>query len=266
MLAESRYLDQRQPAGLVAALGRRGVDVSVTDADEMVHDLRQRPDIAQHRGAVVVARGRSLPLLTALAVAERLGARTLNRSTAVAGVRDKAAMAAALVAGRVPTPDTWVGPPDQLARTIGAGAYPLVLKPVFGDNGQGIRLVVRPGDLLAVPWPEPTALAQTVVPSDGSDVKVYAVADRQWAVRVPSPLSGAVGAPPAPVPITRELGALVDRCRELFGLELFGVDCLLTPEGPIVVEVNDFPNYRGVAEADEALADHVLRAAAEGGP
>jgi hypothetical protein len=29
----------------------------------------------------------------------------------------------------------------------------------------------------------------------------------------------------------------------------------------VVIEVNEFPNYTGVADADAALADHVLAAA-----
>jgi ribosomal protein S6--L-glutamate ligase len=56
----------------------------------------------------------------------------------------------------------------------------------------------------------------------------------------------------------RELGL---RCGELFGLELWGVDCVETPDGPVVIEVNEFPNYTAVPAADERLADHVLERA-----
>jgi glutathione synthase/RimK-type ligase-like ATP-grasp enzyme len=45
---------------------------------------------------------------------------------------------------------------------------------------------------------------------------------------------------------------------ELFGLELYGVDCIETPNGPVVIEVNDFPNYSGVPGSDQLLADHVI--------
>jgi glutathione synthase/RimK-type ligase-like ATP-grasp enzyme len=48
------------------------------------------------------------------------------------------------------------------------------------------------------------------------------------------------------------------RCGRLFGLELFGVDCVEGPGGPLVIEVNEFPNYTGVPRADELLADHVV--------
>lgn len=258
VLAEDRYLAQAQPSGLAAALAARGVYVSVVDADRHIHDLRSRPPLAE--AAVVVARGRSMPLITALGVVERFGARTVNRSTAIAAVRDKAAMAAALAAAGVPTPATWVGPPAELARSISSAAYPLLLKPVFGDNCRGIRHITGPRELATMAWPEKTAVAQSFMTNDGTDVKVYAVGNRRWAVRVPSPLEQHSGSDREPqhMPLDPELDELGSRCGDLFGLELFGVDCLLTPAGYVVVEVNDFPNYRGVPGADDALADHVL--------
>ena len=54
---------------------------------------------------------------------------------------------------------------------------------------------------------------------------------------------------------------LARRCGKLFGLELYGVDCLQTDAGTVVIEVNEFPNYTGVPGADEKLADYVLACA-----
>lgn len=261
LLVEDRYRTQRQPAGLLAALARCEVPVAVVDPGVLVHRLEGRPWVGG--ASVIVARGRSAPLLSALVIAERFGVPTVNRSAAVAAVRDKAAMAAALVAARLPTPPTWFGPRAELAGCIPSGAYPLVLKPVFGDNGRDVRLVTTPHELATLPWPETMGVAQSFVPGDGADLKVYAIADRLWAVRAPSPLGvHATATPenPSPTPLTPELASMTRACGALFGLELFGVDFLVTPDGPVVVEVNDFPNYRSVPEADEALAQHVLRA------
>lgn len=60
------------------------------------------------------------------------------------------------------------------------------------------------------------------------------------------------------IPITSELEELGRRCGKLFGLELYGVDCIETDDGPVVIEINDFPNYTGVPEADERLAEFVV--------
>ena len=50
-------------------------------------------------------------------------------------------------------------------------------------------------------------------------------------------------------------------CKRLFGLELFGLDCIRTPSGTVVIEVNDFPNYGSVPSASERLADFVMKRA-----
>jgi ribosomal protein S6--L-glutamate ligase len=65
------------------------------------------------------------------------------------------------------------------------------------------------------------------------------------------------------VPISQELVDLGRRCGELFGLELYGVDCILTPDGPAVIEINEFPNYTAVPNADERLTDYVIQRARE---
>ena len=41
-------------------------------------------------------------------------------------------------------------------------------------------------------------------------------------------------------------------------LHLAGVDVVVGPGGPAVVDVNVFPGYRGVAGAAAAVADHLL--------
>ncbi|MCQ0006965.1 hypothetical protein [Actinomadura madurae] len=68
---------------------------------------------------------------------------------------------------------------------------------------------------------------------------------------------------PVPVPVTEELRGFALACRDAFGLELYGVDVLPSPGGPLVVDVNDFPNYTGIAEAPDAVADLVESRLAE---
>ena len=45
----------------------------------------------------------------------------------------------------------------------------------------------------------------------------------------------------------------------VFDLRLYGVDLLVTEHGPIIVDVNSFPGFRGVPGADDALVDLVER-------
>jgi ribosomal protein S6--L-glutamate ligase len=255
VLVEARYLRQRQPNGLCRALRDRGARVELVDPEDGAFPADDNSWLAGLD--VVVARGRSHGVLHLLGWAELAGVPTVNRRAAVEAVRDKAALALALHAGGVPTPPTWFGTVAHLARRVPARHFPLVLKPVFGDNGHGLRVVPTPAELADLAWPEPFALAQRLLPTDGRDLKVYGAGDRVWAVRVPSPLLG-TGDEAEPVPANPDLVALARHCRARFGLDLYGLDCLETPEGPVVVEVNEFPNYTAVEEADVALAGHVL--------
>jgi ribosomal protein S6--L-glutamate ligase len=266
LLAERRYLPQRQPMALAAELRRRGCDVTLVDSDSTAVGLTEPGWL--DGVDVCVARGRSEAVLSQLLAAERHGVPTVNRRAAIAKVHDKAGMAVMLASAGVPTPPTSLGAPPQLAASLSPEDYPVVLKPVRGDNSEGLAVCESPAELASFESDRPV-LAQPYLSGDGSDLKLYGVGERVWAVRKPSPLARAGsgrtahemprGAPP--VKLTQELRELALRCSALFSLELYGVDCLVTPAGPVVIEVNEFPNYTGIPEASAVLADYVLAAA-----
>jgi ribosomal protein S6--L-glutamate ligase len=266
LLVEGRYLAQRQPSGLIDELRRRGCAVAVIDPAARAISLA---DDSWLTGiGVCVARGRSDAVLSRLLAAERHGVPAINRAPAVAAVVDKAGMAVALESAGIPTPPTTLGTPAQLAAELPSHVYPVIVKPIRGDNCRGLAVCESPDAVGRLGPSDEPLLAQPFLRGDGADLKLYAVGETVWAVRKPSPLpSDALpwrSAPPLteaiPIDLTRELYELALRCGELFGLELFGVDCVVTPAGPVVIEVNDFPNYTGVPDADAALVDHVLAA------
>ncbi|MFN8454150.1 MAG: hypothetical protein U0401_05660 [Anaerolineae bacterium] len=265
VLVEQRYLTQVQPHGLSAILQAQGHRVTLLDPQAAYYELGN-PDWLDNFD-LIVARGRSWALLSLLAWAEIRKTPTINRRAAVAAVHNKADMAVTLATGGLPTPRTLFGPVEHLAVQLSDTYYPLILKPIFGDNCRGLRVVNVPGELAGLKWPEPVALAQHYLPNDGYDLKLYGIGDEVWAVRKPSPhgnkqrSSGRAKAhsPKAELlPLTPALRQLAERCRTLFGLDLFGVDCIQTLDGPVVIEVNDFPNYTGVPQADEHLAEYVI--------
>jgi ribosomal protein S6--L-glutamate ligase len=256
VLAEGRYLTQAQPRGLMDALAAHGHEVRLIDSGAGVLHVDDSRWLAELD--VLIARGRSPEVLARLSAAEAAGVPTPNRRCAIAAVLDKAHMATLLQAAEVPTPQTWVGSIERLRLEIPRTAYPLVLKPVFGDNCRGIRIVDTPAALDELPWAEPCAIAQRYVPNDGFDVKLYVIGTRVWAMRKPSPLRGGMG-PATALALPYAWRELALRCGQLFGLRLFGVDCIESGGGLQVIEVNDFPNYTGVPHADVLLADHVVK-------
>ena len=81
-------------------------------------------------------------------------------------------------------------------------------------------------------------------------------------MRRPSPLvTGAQAAARVleHVPVTSDLRTLALRCASAFGLTLCGLDILESRYGPLVVDVNEFPNYTGVDEAPEVIGGLVLQ-------
>jgi len=263
VLVEQRYLTQAQPLGMCEALRGRGHQVTLIDPQMNAYEMK---DGNWLEGFDLIAiRGRSWPLLCLLAWAELRGMPALNCRGAIAAVYNKAEMAVALAASKVNTPPTFFGPAERLANQIPKKNYPLILKPMFGDNCRGLRVVNTPEELREIAWPEPMALAQHFLPNDGYDLKLYGIGDDIWAVRKPSPFFKTGGHAIRPhyieaelLPLSPELRDLGRCCGNLFGLEFFGVDCIQTDDGPVVIEVNDFPNYTGVPGANEKLAEYLI--------
>ena len=253
LLVERRYLSQAQPAALRAALLAAGHEVTVLVTDPVPAGMSTSNWLAFD---VVVARGRGPQLLALLGAAAAAGRPAVNTATAIGAVVDKAAMGRVLTLAGLPVPRTRCGAPAELARAD--WRFPVICKPVRGDNARGIRIVHDRAALAGLRWPEPVALVQDFLSGDGRDLKLYGVGTAVWAVRRASPLAEDRGDPPEPVPVTPTLRALASRAAQLFGFELYGVDCVLTQNGPVVIEVNDFPNYVGVPDASAALASHVI--------
>ncbi len=256
VLVESRYRTQDQPSGLVAALRSNGSAVRTLVIEETGVDLCG--NTWSDEFDVIVCRGRSAALLAALRAAKEHGLPVVNSPTAIQSVVDKAGMAAALDAASIPAPRSWLGHPHHLA-ALPQLSFPLVLKPMTGDNARGLRVVSTRDELGSVTWAEPVALAQEFHRGDGYDLKLYVAGAAVWAVRRPSPVDddGALrGTTDAGrrVAATSQLREIALSCARLFGLSLCGVDCVVGPAGPLVIEVNDFPNYRGLGRS----VDHVL--------
>ncbi|MDO5634657.1 MAG: hypothetical protein Q4G34_07285 [Micrococcus sp.] len=260
VLVEQRYQSQAQPAGLIRALGELGATVQVhTDAE-----LPTR----FHGVDVVVGRGRSDALLAGLSAAQSAGVPTVDPASAIAAVRDKTLMGTLLDSADLLVPRTWAGTPAHLSAQFAApGQWPgpgqLIAKPAWGDNSRGVAVLERHEQLAALcadqPW-----LVQELIPFTGADLKLYVIGEDIWAVRKPSPVLACRAAELGSIAVTPAMRRIAAVCGELFGLSLYGVDCVLRLDADgaeqeiVVIEVNDFPTYTAVSDADHRLAVHVL--------
>ncbi len=253
VLCEQRYLTQNQPADFVRALRQYNTQVSLVIVEEFVEMPLLDVDL-------VVARGRSHALLEVLEQFEANDIPTINTSGAIAGVVDKWHMSQVFQAQEISAPRTWLVPVTELYEHV--REFPVVIKPVFGDNGRDVTLLHDREQLERLVWKEPFALLQTFVAGDSLDLKLYGISDSVWAVRKPGPLLDCAGMasdmPAEKLSPSSDLYRLARRCADIFGLSLYGVDCILSAQGPQVIEINDFPNYTQVGNAGDRIAEFVL--------
>jgi glutathione synthase/RimK-type ligase-like ATP-grasp enzyme len=280
VLTDKRYIQQRMPRALTEWLGERGVPFRTLIADEQVAQIPSPqgaggsdPWSGLQPGDVVIARTRNPFALALLRAGPPAGVSVCNPWEAIAAVRDKARTAQVLAAHGIPTPPTFLADSPAALRALPVKCFPLLLKPHLGDNSSGILFVRESAELDDVPWGDAMVLAQQFIDAGGIDLKLYLANDQVWAVRKPSPLSTRshqwsseggsfleahewgseqVGE------VIGELRDLAFACSSAFGLELCGVDVLETSSGPVVVDVNDFPNYTGVPEAPQTIGTMLL--------
>ncbi len=192
---------------------------------------------------------------------EALGIPVYNNTRAIERTVDKAMTSLLLTAGGVPGPQTWVCESEAQARECLSAAISrgeaLVLKPLFGSQGQGLQLLRQQADL-----PSPAAvrgvyyLQRYLPPLDEvhEDLRVLVIGGR--AVAAMRRLSDhwitnrAQGARCEALPLREEFRTLAERACALAGVEYGGVDLMRDGDGHLLVtEVNSMPAWRGLQQA-----------------
>jgi ribosomal protein S6--L-glutamate ligase len=173
-------------------------------------------------------------------------------------MRNKIIVTRVLQAAGIPTPDTWVtATPGDLAGLLESG--PLIMKPYRGSRGEGIRIVRHVRELAELPSDGPI-LAQRYEQPDGRDVKIFRIGSRLFGVRRIWPLRTYQDKIGEPFRLTPALRDIALGCGRAFGIDLYGLDVVLSGGRPYVVDVNKFGSYMGVPDAPRLLADHVYAA------
>jgi RimK family alpha-L-glutamate ligase len=211
-----------------------------------------------------------------------LGVRVYNDARAAERCVDKSTTSFLLHRAGVPTPDTWaVESPEQAHAIVAAEARPecpLVLKPLFGSQGRGLRLVEG---VEALPPPEQVDSVfylQRYVsgPSAGwRDWRVFVVGGQAIAAMIRHGVewrtNAARGAHCEAAAATGRLAELAVAATRAVGANYAGVDIIADGAGELqVLEVNSMPAWKSlqsVCETDiaAALAGDLLALLA-GGP
>ncbi|MFF9479294.1 RimK family alpha-L-glutamate ligase [Streptomyces sp. NPDC014733] len=264
-LVEEEYRHDGMPREVIAQLGAWGHTVDVIRPGRSLLPLSSALTAGDHDAWVLktVSGG---PGLTLLEAAAHTGLTTVNDVRAIRGVRDKALAAVIARTHGLPVPVTYAAARAEEFARIPEAEFPLVVKPADGSSGRAVRLVRDPGELTATDH-EPTAgllIAQPYVPNSGTDLKVYSVAGELFATERRSPLHPGHAVRERCVPLSAEVARITAETGTAFGLDLYGVDVLFGPDGPVVVDINDFPSFRQVPDAVARVSAAVLRLARRG--
>ena len=175
-------------------------------------------------------------------------------------VRDKIVTSMRLMDAGLPTPEAYyAGSAEQLRAVV--KDYPVVVKPNSGRRGQQISVVRSAEELERLDLSYGDIFAQQFVKGGGLDLKAYIIGDEVFGVARPFSVTNAEEKRGEPQAISPDVRDLCLRCGELFDLELYGVDLIETKDSPYVIEVNCFPGYKGVPEADRLLAEYIFERA-----
>ena len=232
-------------------LTRKGFQVDSSIAEEVV----TQPDSLGVRHDLYILKSHTELSLSLAGILHLQGARTLNPYSTCVTVQDKIVASRLLRAAGIPTPRCWVTGDLTLMRSV-VEEGPIILKPYRGHRGAGIRVVHNSDDLAAIPKPESPVLIQDFIQGSSTDLKVYVVGKEVFATRKPFSATSFTR-PGQPCPVTAEVRDIALKCGRVFGLGLYGLDLIESPVGPMVVDVNYFPGYKGVPSIAPLMADYI---------
>ncbi len=184
-----------------------------------------------------------------------LGAVSLNSYPTAVKMQNKIVLTRILQAAEVPVPDTYMAT-NRLDLIPLLETGPLILKPYRGCRGEGIHVVWNAAQLENLPL-EQTVFAQRYHPSGGYDHKIFCIGERLVGVRRIFPLRTYADKTGEPFPITPVLRSIALRCGQALGVNLFGVDLVISDGLPYVVDMNKFCSFMGVPEGPRLLADYI---------
>jgi tetrahydromethanopterin:alpha-L-glutamate ligase len=252
---------------LARAFERLGVDVSFASLAECRVDLEANrwgivipgfdgrlPDAAFVRE---IAAGTFEQVTLRLGFLHALGEHGVpvyNSARAIERTVDKSMTSMLLRGAGIATPPTWVTEQASQARTTlmreTARGHRMVMKPLFGSQGKGLRRLSAGDELPAPDEYNGVYYLQRFIDGD-CDYRVFVIAGQAVAAMARRGAGWvhnvALGARCEPVALDDELAHLAQRAVHVIGMDYAGVDIMRLRDGSAcVIEVNGIPAWRGL--------------------
>ena len=248
---------------LVRAAKRAGADLKLTDSKTIYIDTGGEPNkLKEMFGQVVIQRCVSyFRGLHVTAVLENLGLEVVNRLDVSLTCGNKLFTTLALRKAGIPVPATLVAFTDEgVTKALEKLGYPAVLKPVVGSWGRLIALLRdRESAQAIIESREQMRNAllqiyylQEYVERPPRDMRVLVIGDEVIAASYRYSPEGdwrtnvARGGTSEPCPVTDELEDIALKAAKTVGGGVLAVDCMESPKGILVHEVNSTVEFRGL--------------------
>jgi RimK family alpha-L-glutamate ligase len=199
---------------------------------------------------------------------EQLGLIVINPSKAIEHCADKYAILSIMENSKIPIPRTIAteSVSDALKAFEELGGD-VVVKPIFGSRGIGTtRLVdseIASTTFKAIVFHHGVIYLQEFIPHGTSDIRAFVVGDQVIASmrRVSKTWKNnySQGAKPAKAKLSSTLKELAIKSAKAVGCKIAGVDILEGPKGPMIVDVNSQPGWKGLQMVTQHnIADEIV--------
>lgn len=235
----------------VRLLTERGVKVDLIYPEQQTFDLST---VRVENDLYIIKSGSDLSMSLAGSF-HALGAPTLNPYPTVSMMRNKIIVMKILQAAGLPVPDTYVGTDlKTLVPLLENG--PLIFKPYRGTRGLGISVLWDPSSILDLVVDGPF-LVQRYQKPDGPDHKIFNIGGQLFGIKRIWPIRKYEDKLGEPFTVTPELRDIALRCGQAFGIDLYGIDVIMSEGIPYVVDINKFGSYMGIPNAPQLLSNYI---------
>jgi len=199
---------------------------------------------------------------------ERLGLPIINPPSSIERAVNKYCSLSLLQENGLPVPRTAVTEDsDEALKCFRELGGDIVLKPLFGSRGLGATRITDPDvairAFMTISFYHGVLYLQEFIPHGGSDIRAFVVGDRvaaamrrtstNWKTNV------STGAKPASLNLSAELETLAVKAAKVVGCKVTGVDIIEGPEGPVVIELNSQPGWKGLQSVTKTcIADEII--------
>jgi ribosomal protein S6--L-glutamate ligase len=221
---------------------------------------------AQEQADLYLLKSHAPQALTLAHMLEERKALVVNSWASSLACQDRVLMSQRMKEAGLPWPATQhfssLGTLLQQPEKLEQLTFPLIIKSYYSHRGDLVGKLDSLDELqaLAPEWSEEAIILQEFTESDGWDIKLWVINQQIFAARRRTPLEANASKQDFPLTgdeLPAEWAQITLEIGRVFALRLYGVDLLQTAHGPMIVDVNSFPGFRGVAGADDALVELV---------